>query len=74
MRLKRHIIFTFFVGLLLSLPMVVRAQFKVDGHNILYNSTQGIFMCPIPDSLFGYDYETLIQSETIFRTKVVDGN
>ena len=74
MRLKRHIIFTFFVGLLLSLPMVVRAQFKVDGHNILYNSTQGTFMCPIPDSLFGYDYETLIQSETIFRTKVVDGN
>ena len=74
MRLKRHIIFTFFVGLLLSLPMVVRAQFKVGGHNILYNSTQGTFMCPIPDSLFGYDYETLIQSETIFRTKVVDGN
>ena len=60
--------------LLLSLPIVVRAQFKVGGHDILYNSTQGAYMCPIPDSLFGYDYETFIQSETIFRTKVVDGN
>ena len=60
--------------LLLSLPIVVRAQFKVGGHDILYNSAQGAYMCPIPDSLFGYDYETLIQSETIFRTKVVDGN
>ena len=66
MRLKKHIISLSLMWLLLSLPIVVRAQFKVGGHDILYNSTQGAYMCPIPDSLFGYDYETLIQSETIF--------
>ena len=74
MRLQKLIISVALMWLLLSLPIVVRAQFKVGGHDILYNSTQGTFMCPIPDSLFGYDYETVIQSETIFRTKVVDGN
>ncbi len=69
-----HIAFVCLLWLFMSLPCVLCAQFKVDGHDILYNSEQGAFMCPIPDSLFGYDYETTIQSETIFRTKLVDGN
>ena len=59
---------------MMLLPLVVRAQFKVDGHNILYNSAEAAFMCPIPDSLFGYDFDAVIQSETIYRTKNVDGN
>ena len=74
MRLQQQIISVLLMWLLLSLPTIVRAQFKVDGHNILYNSAQGAFMCPIPDSLFGYDFDAVIQSETIYRTKNVDGN
>ena len=73
MQLPKQIISVFLMWLLLSLPTIVRAQFKVDGHNILYNSAQGAFMCPIPDSLFGYDYSAVIQTETIYQTKLVDG-
>lgn len=48
------------------MTMVVHAQFKVDGHDIIYNNSEGTFMCPIPDSLFGYDYSAVIQTETIY--------
>ena len=58
---------------LLFMTMVVHAQFKVDGHDIIYNNSEGTFMCPIPDSLFGYDYSAVIQTETIYQTKLVDG-
>ena len=58
--------------LLLSFTMFVQAQFKVGGHDIIYNNTERAFMCPIPDSLFGYDYATRIETETIYQTKMVD--
>ena len=74
MQLRKHVILALLLWLMMSLTLVVRAQFKVGGHNILYNSAEAAFMCPIPDSLFGDDFDAVIQSETIYRTKNVDGN
>ena len=61
------------VMLFLSITTIVHAQFKVGGHDVMYNNEQGTFMCPVPDSLFGYDYTTLIHTETIYQSKQVDG-
>lgn len=52
---------------LLSISSMTFAQFTINGKGIVFNATDSVYMCAIPDSIFHNDYQALINPDTIFN-------
>lgn len=49
---------------------VVSAQFTINGRHVVFNKTDSVYMCAIPDSIFTYDYSATITPDTIFQPHI----
>ena len=68
MNIKKYLIV---IVVVLTICNLVAAPFTINGRHIVYNQTDSMYMCVLPDSLFyGKDYSAIIHPDTLFEEKI----